>query len=170
MTPGKLNRLWLLATGILIIIILISSIIIWLGRDRGKELVLSSKYTDPINPKTVIVYGAVTNPGSYSLNPDDTIKDLLNAAGGVNKDADISNIKIIIPQIVYTATPQKVDINRAEVWLLQALPGIGEVRAQAIIDYRSQNGLFKNIEDITQIPGLNQSTFEKIKELITISE
>jgi comEA protein len=67
-------------------------------------------------------------------------------------------------------TNQKIDINRADTWLLQALPNIGEVRAQAIVDYRQQNGPFQTIEDLTRVPGISQSTFDKIKPFITINE
>jgi comEA protein len=67
------------------------------------------------------------------------------------------------------SNPQKIDINRADVWLLQALPGIGETKAQAIVDYRIQNGLFRVVEDITKVPGIGASVFDKIKPFITVS-
>ena len=66
--------------------------------------------------------------------------------------------------------PQKVDINRAEAWLLEALPGIGEVRAQAIIDYRQQNGGFSHISEITRVEGIGQSLYEQIKDFITVGD
>jgi competence protein ComEA len=65
---------------------------------------------------------------------------------------------------------QKVDINRAEAWLLQALPGIGEVRARAIVDYRQQNGSFRNINELLEVEGIGMDTYEKIKPLITVAE
>jgi competence protein ComEA len=170
MTPDKQNRLWLLATGILIVIILVGSLVIWLGRDKGQEIIYSSSSQATASPQNILIDGAVANPGSYPLRDDDTLKNVLDAAGGVNQNADLSAIKIIVPQTGEAAVSQKVDINTAEVWLLQALPGIGEVRAQAIVDYRSQNGPFNNIDEILQVPGLNQSTYEKIKDLITIAE
>jgi len=68
------------------------------------------------------------------------------------------------------SSSQKIDINRADLWLLESLPDIGEVRARAIIDYRSQNGPFQNISDLTMVPGISQPTFSKIKDLITIKE
>jgi comEA protein len=66
--------------------------------------------------------------------------------------------------------PQKIDINRAEAWLLEALPGIGPSKAQAIIDYRQQNGGFGDITEITQVPGIGQSLYENIKDLITVGD
>jgi comEA protein len=66
--------------------------------------------------------------------------------------------------------PQKVDINRAEAWLLEALPGIGETLAQRIIDYRQQNGAFRSISEITEVEGIGQSLYEQIKDLITVGD
>ncbi len=104
----------------------------------------------------------------HPLRADDTLNNLIDAAGGFNQDADSSNITLMVPQTVTVANAQKVDINRAEVWLLQALPDIGEIRAQAIVDFRTQNGPFRNIEEMINVPGLTQSTYNKIKALITI--
>jgi competence ComEA-like helix-hairpin-helix protein len=66
--------------------------------------------------------------------------------------------------------PQKIDINRAEAWLLEALPGIGPVKAQAIIDYRQQNGGFSDISEILHVPGIGKTIYEKIKDLITVGD
>jgi len=66
--------------------------------------------------------------------------------------------------------PQKIDINRSEAWLLEALPGIGESKAQAIIAYRQQNGGFKHIIEITEVEGIGPAIYEEIKDLITVSD
>jgi comEA protein len=66
--------------------------------------------------------------------------------------------------------PQKIDINRAEAWLLEALPGIGPSKAQAIIDYRQQNGRFANITEITRVEGIGPAIYEQIKDLITVGD
>jgi len=104
------------------------------------------------------------------LKAGDSIDDLLQAAGGATAAADPDGIKLHIPSIDETEAPQKVNLNRAEVWLLQALPGIGETRAQAIIDYRQRNGQFGHISEITGVEGIGTATYEKIKHLITISD
>jgi competence protein ComEA len=64
--------------------------------------------------------------------------------------------------------PQKIDINRAEAWLLEALPGIGPSKAQAIIAYRQQNGGFGHIIEITEVEGIGPTIYEDIKDLITV--
>lgn len=66
--------------------------------------------------------------------------------------------------------PQKIDINRAEAWLLEVLPGIGPSKAQAIIDYRQQNGGFKHIIEITKVEGIGPAIYEEIKDLITVGD
>jgi comEA protein len=69
-----------------------------------------------------------------------------------------------------TEQPQKIDINRAKAWLLEALPGIGPSKAQAIIDYRQQNGGFKHITEITRVEGIGPAIYEQIKDLITVGD
>ncbi len=62
----------------------------------------------------------------------------------------------------------KISINTASLDQLQTLPGIGESKAKAIIEYREQNNGFKDIEEIKNISGIGESTFDKFKEYITI--
>ena len=61
-----------------------------------------------------------------------------------------------------------ININIADKETLNLLPGIGDVLSQRIIDYRNNNGNFKNIEDLKNVDGIGEKTFEKIKTLITL--
>ncbi|MBI2849424.1 MAG: helix-hairpin-helix domain-containing protein, partial [Chloroflexi bacterium] len=65
---------------------------------------------------------------------------------------------------------QKVDINRAEAWLLEALPGIGETLAKRIVDFRRKNGPFRSTEELLKVPGIGTSAYERIRGLITVGE
>lgn len=62
----------------------------------------------------------------------------------------------------------KVSINDADVTGLMQLPGIGEGKAKAIIEYREKNGRFKNLEDLMQVPGIKQASFDKLKDSIKL--
>jgi len=62
-----------------------------------------------------------------------------------------------------------ININTADLGILQKLPGIGKVKAKAIIDYREQNNGFKTKEEIKRVKGIGEKTFEKIKDLIEVN-
>jgi competence protein ComEA len=169
MKIDKMNMFWLIATGALVFIIIVSSLTIWLSADKSQPISISTSKT-PQHQGEIYIDGAVGNPGRYPLKSGDSLDTLLKACGGENENADLSRIFLYFPAINNAQSPQKIDINRAEIWLLEALPNIAEVKAQAICEYRRQNGLFRNIEDITHVPGINNTTFEKIKGLITVAE
>jgi competence protein ComEA len=145
------------------------------------------------------ICGGVKNPGVYSLPENSRVKDFIDAAGGVSKDGVIDAInlarmvrdgeKIVIPQAGKTATgnenggtvsepdaqisPEenkgKVDINAATLADFDSIPGIGPVIAQRIIDYRKTKGIFKSVEDIKEVKGIGEKTFEKIKNYIEVN-
>lgn len=125
---------------------------------------------------TVYVEGEVASPGVYTLKDSDRTEDAIEAAGGFTPDADQSALNLAASlrngdQIhVYKVgdVPQKVNLNTAETLLLEVLPGIGEVLAQRIIDYRSENGPFQQIDDLTKVEGIGPATFENLKDKITV--
>ena len=169
MSSDLLNRLWLIATFLIIIFILISGILIIVNRDKGRSIIISNNQPAELRGE-IFIEGAIKNPGTYPLKQGDSFDSIIQAAGGIQYNADLSRIHVFIPPIEETIQPQKVDINRAEVWLLQALPGIGEIRAQAIIEYRNQNGLFRSFEDLAKVPGIGDSTLRKIEQYITLTQ
>lgn len=67
-----------------------------------------------------------------------------------------------------TENNNKININIASKETLTSLSGIGDAKAQKIIDYRNENGLFKSIEDLKNVSGISEKLFEQIKEFITI--
>jgi competence protein ComEA len=66
------------------------------------------------------------------------------------------------------STSTKVSLNTANKEALMTLPGIGESKAQNIIDYRTANGLFNSIDDIKNVTGIGDSIFDQIKNFITL--
>lgn len=63
-----------------------------------------------------------------------------------------------------------LDINTASAQELEALPAIGPVTAQAIVDYRAANGPFRSVDDIVKVKGIGPATLDKIKPLITVGD
>lgn len=136
----------------------------------------------------VDIKGAVKKPGVYELPVDARLHELVNAAGGLTDDAEDRQVNMAIvladQQLVYiprkgetveqtNLPPQvgnesKVNINTASAEELQTLTGIGEKKAQAIIDYRTQNGNFQSIDQLTEVDGFGEKTVEKLRDSITI--
>jgi competence protein ComEA len=167
---SRADRFYLFVTVFLLAAAIAGGIMLALqhGRCQPVEIVLSQTEPPELSGE-VYIGGAVSNPGFYPLREGDSIQALLLDAG-VESDANLSHIKLYIPREDEEQSPQKIDINRAEAWLLEALPGIGEVLAQRILDYRSENGSFQRIEDVLKVSGIGPETFENIKDFITVSD
>jgi len=167
---SRADRFYLFITVFLAIAAIAGGIMLAMQHSRNQpvEIVLSQT-EPPAQSGEIYIGGAVANPGIYSLKEGDTLQALLSDAG-VEPDADLSNIELHISREGEEQSPQKIDINRAEPWLLEALPGIGQVLAQRIVDYRSENGPFKRIEDLLKVSGIGPATFDKIKDYITVSD
>lgn len=150
------------------------------------------------NEIVVHITGAIKQEGVYKLEENSRLTDIVELAGGLREDADMSKInlaliledgmKINIPSInenleesedkVVENTidinksennkTKKININTASKEELDTLPGIGEATAQKIIEYRNKNGKFSNIEEIKEVSGIGDSKFEKIKDYIKV--
>ncbi|MFW6115972.1 MAG: helix-hairpin-helix domain-containing protein [Chloroflexota bacterium] len=145
------------------------------------------------HPIRVYVSGAVQNPAVYGFPIGSIVQDAIDAAGGPLADADLTRINLALElrdqQQVYVpregdphplpavsggqsetegSTGGVININTATAKDLEALPGIGEVTAQRVIDYREANGPFETIEDIQNVAGIGPKTFEAIREMIAV--
>ena len=144
--------------------------------------ILPAPTTSPIQ---VFISGSIKNPGIYGLPKGSRLSDLIDMAGGaISLDMDHINLaaKLYDGQHIHLGeiTDQlenknnndfeKININEADVNELDALPGIGETRAKDIVEYRDTNGYFDKIEDILNVRGIGESTFNQIKELIAINQ
>ena len=163
------NRYWALTIILLVAIIAIGSLVVWLRYSGSRSIEISIPPSQELSGE-IYIGGAVSNPGFYPLKDGDSLQDIIETAGSTTGPADLSGIRIYIPRAGEGLEPQKVDLNRAETWLLEALPGIGEVRAQAIIDYRQQNGRFHNTNELTKVEGIGITTYEPVKNLITVAD
>ena len=169
MTTGRQINYKILITILLIVIIVAAGITIWLRYPHHQPLEISLAPQPEVSGE-IYVGGSITNPGFYPFTAGDTIADIILAAGGTTDRADLSRIKLYIPEAGEEAPPQKVNLNRAQAWLLEALPGIGKTRAEAIIAYRQQNGRFHHIAELLEVEGIGINTYERIKHLITVAD
>jgi competence protein ComEA len=131
----------------------------------------------PPSPQIYIyIDGEVVSLGVYTLEQGDKVADAVEAAGGFTADADRGAVNLAAglrdgEQVhIYKIgdVPQKININTAEAWLLESLPGIGETLAQRIIDYRTANGHFQSIEDLNNVEGIGSAVFDKVKDKIAV--
>ncbi len=169
MITNKLSKYWTMITILLVAVIAVGGIIVW-SRYPGSQPIEISMPPGQELQGEIYISGAVANPGLYPLKAGDSIAIVIQAAGGATSSADLSQLKFYVPRVGEEYQPQKIDLNRAEAWLLKALDGIGETKAQAIIDYRQQNGPFNNINEITKVKGIGTTIYERIKHLITVAE
>jgi len=139
-------------------------------------------------PIRVYVSGAVQNPAVCRLPRGSIVQDAIDAAGGPASDADLACINLALelqdqqhvhvpregeanpPPVVSGGTAggegALVNINTATASELETLPGVGEVTARRIIEYREVNGPFETIEEIQNVSGIGPKTFEGMRELI----
>jgi competence protein ComEA len=164
------DRFYLFITVFLLIAAIAGGVMLAVQHSRSQPVEIVLSQTEPPEQSgELYIDGAVANPGIYPWQEGDTLQTILSDAG-VEPEADLSHIELYVPQAGETASLQKIDINRAEPWLLEALPGIGEVTAQAIVDYRNENGPFQRIEDLLKVSGIGEGTLNKIKDFITVSD
>ena len=154
--------------------------------------ILAEKTEVSSTQETVIfvdIKGAVKNPGVYQMKSGDRVKDALDAAGGLTGEADSQKVNlaqrvedqmvIVVPKVGEEATEMpagatskeaskegKVNINTATVEELKTLKGVGEKKAEAIIEYRKKNGSFKTKEDLMKVRGIGKKLFESFQERI----
>ena len=134
---------------------------------RPIEIIMSSI---PSPEGEIYIGGEVNNPGIYPFLVGDTFADILRAAGGVTDNADLSHIELKVPEKGEAAELQKININTAAAWLLAALPGIGETRAEAIVAYRHENGPFRDVNELLNVEGIGAVILENIRDLITVTD
>jgi len=64
---------------------------------------------------------------------------------------------------------EKLDLNRATVEQLEALPGIGPARAKAIVSWRAEHGRFPNLDALLEVPGIGRATLERLRPLLAVT-
>lgn len=132
----------------------------------------------------VHITGAVNKPGVVSLNQDARLIEAIEMVGGLTESADVNSLnlarklqdeeKIHIPaigEVSQTTTASentKVNINTASLEELKSLPGVGDVIAQGIIDYREKNGGFTQLDELKNVTRIGDKIFDGLSESITL--
>ncbi|WP_040513036.1 ComEA family DNA-binding protein [Gracilibacillus halophilus] len=133
----------------------------------------------------VDIKGEVKQPGVFEMNAEQRVKDVVDLAGGFTEEADQTSINLAervydeMVIIVYSSEAEqgtngsirqadKIRINQASIEELKELPGVGEVKANAIIEYRESNGPFKDASELTKVTGIGDKTVEQLKEQVQV--
>lgn len=166
----------------------------YLGQEEqapsGEELAAGTIWVD--------ICGAVAAPGVYEMTEGDRLYQLIEKAGGFTSQAEqmsVNQARVLVDgeqiriytreeyeqgeaSIENTKEPEggsqreasgKVNLNLATVEELTTLDGIGPSKAAAIVAYRKEHGAFTSIEEIMQVGGIGEATFEKMKAYIAVS-
>ena len=163
----------------------------------AETTILPQEVEDKTTVSTVIyvdVKGEIHHPGVYQMKAENRVKDLIEAAGGFTPLADDQKLNlaqlledqmvIVVPkkgeevnsELAQAPTSQKkevgkegkVNINTATVEELKTLKGIGEKKAEAIIEYRKKNGSFKNKEELMKVRGIGKKLYESFQERVIV--
>lgn len=174
--------------GLIALIIIMTGIIIVMQNNNDEielpdELVQSEEI---IKSEMIVIEieGAVEKPGVYEVEEGMRINELFEMVDASNGNQSCYNLaqklvdeqKIVVPSKGEECNQQSsvsdtgiVNINSASVYDLQSLDGIGESRAQAIIEYRDLNGSFTSKDELTNVEGVSQSLVQQIEDDISLS-
>lgn len=144
------------------------------------------------SPILVDVAGWVRRPGVYEFAPGARVIDAIEAAGGARPRAVLEALNLAAPLVDGTqilvpkrgqapppavggatgtagsASQELIDVNTASPAELEALPGIGEVLAQRIVDHRTEHGPFATVEDLLDVSGIGEAILADIRDLVTV--
>ena len=186
MTAVKVFIITLVATiGLIVIFQVLDSGVLFGGEQENVSTLVDDNNTDSDSSSiSVTISGEVTRLGTYMMDPNSTLGDLINTASGVTSNADAlaydTNYVLhdgysfyIAPKYdmndVCSMSPiTKVCINVASAEQLQTISGIGSTVANAIVSYRTNTATFGRIEDLKNVTGIGNATFEKIKNYVTL--
>jgi competence protein ComEA len=161
--------------------------------DRGEPQARPAAHAlvaEPVPPRKLVVHvvGAVRAPGLYQLDEGSRVDDAIREAGGPKGKAALELVNLAAPvadgqQVVVplrgaggpaapgspaAATGGKVHLNSATLEDLDALPGIGPVTAQKILDYRAAHGAFQSVDELDAVPGIGPARMAQLKPLVDL--
>ena len=190
MSEIPFDRRRVLAVGLVVLVVLVVAAKVLLRPPRP-AVPLPVRVAAPAGPASpprlfVNVVGAVRRPGLYTLKDGSRVADAVTRAGGPTPKAQIALLnlaariadgeQIVVPRRGLatpgaaasggSAATGPVHLNSATLEQLDALPGVGPVTAQKILDYRQQHGAFSSVDELDAIPGIGPARLEQLRKLV----
>lgn len=136
------------------------------------------KQSNQIDQIVVHVTGEVISPGIVTLPAGSRVIDAITAAGGITSDVSEVNLNLAAHiedgQLIYVgqetgpSADTRVNLNTATLTDLEALPGVGPVMAQRILQWRTTNNRFSSVEELQEIDGIGPKLFNRLRELVRV--
>ena len=188
--PGSgrgVDRWMPLVLVLLFMLALAGGVALLVQREAGSGVEVTLPEATPTPALRAYIAGAVNRPGVYTFDDGDRLDDLLRMAGGPANDADVSGLNLAlrlrdeghfhVPAVGETppVTSQPgaagqsglLDLNAATAHELESLPGVGRVKAEAIVELRETLGRYSGVEELLQVPGIGPATLEGIRDRVT---
>ncbi|MEU7872680.1 ComEA family DNA-binding protein [Dactylosporangium sp. NPDC049140] len=180
--PGRRGvRVLLVVAGV---VVCVSAGLVWFSRPHVTAAPSAAVEVSgqPSAPALLVVSvaGKVRRPGLVRLPAGSRVADAVEAAGGILPGTDITGLnlarKVVDGEMIAVGVPAVaagpgsglVNLNNASVADLQKLPGIGEVLAERIVEYREAHGGFRAVTDLRQVEGIGDAKFAQLKDKVTV--
>ena len=177
------------AAVLLVVLVLADRLLLGAGAAQPAQVLPPPAALTTVESRLVVdVVGAVRRPGLYRLPPRTRVADALARAGGLTRKADRTLVNLAAPladgeQVIVplrvaggaggaaggsgsAATAGPVHLNVATLEQLDALPGVGPVTAQKILDYRDKHGAFGSVDELDAISGIGPARLDQLRELV----
>jgi len=178
------------AAVLLVVLVLADRLLLGAGAAQPAQVIPPPAAMTTVDARLVVdVVGAVRRPGLYRLAQGTRVADALSRAGGLTPKADRTLVNLAAPladgeQVIVparvsgagaagisgssgSAAPAgPVHLNVATLEQLDALPGVGPVTAQKILDYRQKHGAFGSVDELDAIPGIGPARLDQLRDLV----
>lgn len=186
--PASMTVVRLFIVGVVIALVLVIAAFIWI--DRSTPLTVTVNTLAPRDMR-VFVSGAVATLGVVTVPEGARLVDVVQAAGGFTDDTDYTSLNLAgrvgdgenvfvpssavasgsvspVSSVRVPGSGTKLNLNTATIEELDTLPGIGDVLAGRIVEYREANGPFGTVDDLVLVDGISARMVEGLKPLVTI--
>lgn len=175
--------------GVIVALMLVLAAVIWIDRAAPVSVVVNPL---PAADIRVFINGEVATPGVVTVPDGARLTDVADAAGGFTDEADYSVLNlaarvgdgenIVIPSVSPDADPvfppgvslppsgAPLNLNAATIPQLDELPGIGDVLAGRIVDYRDEHGPFESIDQLVDVDGISSRMVDELRPLVMVGD